>query len=98
MLNGVVSSVLGQRKDNTTISVALTIEIYNLKITKKGNKNLRCLLYLAIQNTLKQENKISEFYNKKIAAGMNPKAAKVACMNKLVRIIYSMCKNGSLFE
>ena len=70
----------------------------HLKITKKGNKNLRCLLYLAIQNTLKQENKISEFYNKKIAAGMNPKAAKIACMNKLVRIIYSMCKNGSLFE
>lgn len=51
MLNGAVSSVLGKRKDNTTISVALTIEIYNLKITKKGNKNLRCLLYLAIQNT-----------------------------------------------
>lgn len=70
----------------------------HLKITKKGNKNLRCLLYLAIQNTLKQENKISEFYSKKIAAGMNPKAAKIACMNKLVRIIYSMCKNGSLFE
>ena len=34
----------------------------------------------------------------KIAARMNPKAAKIACMNKLIRIIYSMCKNGSLFE
>ncbi len=74
------------------------IDGLHLKITKKGNKNLRCLLYLAIQNTLKQENKISKFYNKKIATGMNPKAAKIACMNKLARIIYSMCKNGSLFE
>lgn len=37
----------------------------HLKITKKGNKNLRCLLYLAIQNTLKSENKVSEFYHKK---------------------------------
>ncbi len=74
------------------------IDGLHLKITKKGNKNLRCLLYLAIQNTLKQENKISKFYNKKIATGMNPKAAKIACMNKLARIIYSMCKNGSFFE
>ena len=70
----------------------------HLKITKKGNKNLRCLLYLAIQNTLKSENKVSEFYHKKIAAGMNPKAAKIACMNKLLRIIYSMCKNGCFFQ
>lgn len=70
----------------------------HLKITKKGNKNLRCLLYLAIQNTLKKENKVSEFYHKKIAAGMNPKAAKIACMNKLLRIIYSMCKNGCFFQ
>lgn len=74
------------------------IDGLHLKITKKGNKNLRCLLYLAIQNTLQQENKISEFYHKKIAASMNPKAAKIACMNKLLRIIYSMCKNGCYFQ
>lgn len=70
----------------------------HLKITKKGNKTLRCLLYLAIQNTLQQENKVSEFYHKKIAAGMNPKAAKIACMNKLLRIIYSMCNNGCVYQ
>lgn len=74
------------------------IDGMHLRITKKGNKHLRCLLYLAIQNTLQRENKVSEFYNKKIAAGMNPKAAKVACMNKLIRIIYSMCKNGVVFQ
>ena len=70
----------------------------HLRITKKGNKNLRCLLYLAIGNTIKGKNKLSEYYYKKIATGMLPKVAKVACMNKLLRIIYSMCKTGSLFE
>lgn len=70
----------------------------HLRITKKGNKNLWCLLYLAIGNTIKGKNKLSEYYYKKIATGMLPKVAKIACMNKLLRIIYSMCKTGSLFE
>lgn len=38
MLNGAVSSVQGQRKDNTTISVALTIEINNFYIFSIGEK------------------------------------------------------------
>ena len=70
----------------------------HLKITKKGNKELRCLLYLAIQNTVQSNNAISKYYYKKIATGLPSKAAKVACMNKLLRIIYSMCKFGVIFQ
>lgn len=73
------------------------IDGLHLRISKKGNKSLRCLLYLAIQNTLQKDNKITDFYHKKIAEGMNQKSAKVACMNKLLRVIYSMCKNGLCF-
>ena len=29
---------------------------------------------------------------------MNQKAAKIACMNKILRIIYSMCNNGCVFQ
>ncbi len=70
----------------------------HLKITKKGNKNLRTILYQAIENSLKSNNKISDYYKRKIATGMNSEVAKVACMNKLVRIIYSMCKFGLAFQ
>ena len=70
----------------------------HLRITKKGNKELRCLLYLAIQNTVQRNNVISKYYHKKIATGLPPKVAKVACMNKLLRIIYSMCKFGVIFQ
>lgn len=70
----------------------------HLRITKKGNKKLRCLLYLAIQNTIQGNNIISRYYHKKIATGLPSKVAKVACMNKLLRTIYSMCKNGVIFE
>ena len=70
----------------------------HLRITKKGNKELRCLLYLAIQNTIKDNNVIANYYHKKIATGLPSKVAKVACMNKLLRIIYSMCKTGVIFQ
>ena len=70
----------------------------HLKITKKGNKELRCLLYLAIQNTTKGNNVIANYYHKKIATGLPSKVAKIACMNKLLRIIYSMYKNGVIFQ
>ena len=73
-------------------------KIFTARITKKGNKELRCLLYLAIHNTIQGNNIISSYYHKKIATGLPSKVAKVACMNKLLRIIYSMCKFGVIFQ
>lgn len=72
----------------------------HLKISKKGNKKLRCLLYLAITCMIKtsRDTVIVDFYKKKKADGLASRSALVASMNKLVRIIYSLCKNGSLFK
>ena len=72
----------------------------HLKISKKGNKKLRCLLYLAVTCMIRtsRDTVIVEFYQKKKADGLPPRSALVASMNKLVRIIYSLCKNGCLFK
>lgn len=72
----------------------------HLKISKKGNKKLRSLLYLAVSCMIKTSRNtvIVDFYKKKKASGMKPKAALVASMNKTLRIIYSLCKNGCLFK
>ena len=72
----------------------------HLKISKKGNKKLRCLLYLAVTCMIRtdRETVIVDFYKKKKASGMKPKAALVASMNKTLRIIHSLCKNGCLFK
>lgn len=72
----------------------------HLRISKKGNKKLRCLLYLAVTCMIKtsRDTSIVDFYKKKKADGLAPKSALVASMNKLIRIIYSLCKNGCLFE
>ena len=72
----------------------------HLKISKKGNKKLRCLLYLAVTCMIKtnRQSSITEYYKKKKADGLAPHSALVASMNKLTRIIYSLCKNGCLFK
>lgn len=72
----------------------------HLKISKKGNKKLRCLLYLAVTCMIRtsRETVIVDFYKKKKADGLASKSALVASMNKLVRIIYSLCKNSCLFK
>ena len=72
----------------------------HFKISKKGNKKLRCLLYLAVTCMIKtnRDTKIVEFYKRKKADGLAPRSALVASMNKLLRIIHSLCKNGCLFK
>ena len=72
----------------------------HLKISKKGNKKLGCLLYLAVTCMIKTSRNtvIVDFYKKKKADGLAPRSALVASMNKLIRIIYSLCKSGSLFK
>lgn len=72
----------------------------HLKISKKGNKKLRSLLYLAVTCMIRtnRDSVIVDFYVKKKASGMKPKAALVASMNKTLRIIYSLCKNGCQFR
>lgn len=72
----------------------------HLKISKKGNKKLRTLLYLAVTCMIKtgRDTSIVEYYKKKKASGMKSKASLVASMNKTLRIIYSLCKNGCFFE
>lgn len=75
----------------------------HMHTTKKSNKRLRCLLYLAVTCSIRlkrDDNSIKDFYIKKKQQSnpMCSKAAKTACASKLVRIIYSMCKTGELYQ
>jgi len=74
----------------------------HLSISKKGNKYLRCLLYLAVTCSIrgKKENPVNAFYQKKKQQTnpLNSKAAKIACTAKLLKIIYGMCKNKTTYQ
>ena len=84
------------------ISQSGQLDSEHLSISKKGNKRLRCLLYLAVTCSirLKKENPINQFYQKKRQQlnPLNSKAAKVACTAKLAKLIYGMCKNNTTFK
>ena len=74
----------------------------HLSISKKGNKRLRCLLYLAISCNLrlKKEDTIYNYYQKKRqqVTPLCAKAARIACAHKLLIIIYGICKTDAYYN
>lgn len=75
----------------------------HLAISKKGNKHLRCLLYLSVMCNyrLKKGDSIYRFNQKKrqqAESPLKPKAANIAAADKLLVVIYSLIKNGSTFR
>ena len=74
----------------------------HLKISKKGNKYLRCLLFLAVGCSIRgaKDNPVNRFYQKKKQQSnpLNSKAAKTACTAKLLKIIYGICKNKTTYK
>lgn len=75
----------------------------HLAISKKGNRHLRCLLFLAASCNyrLRKGDAIYLFNKKKrqqVTSPLKPKAATIAAANKLLAVIYSLIKNGSTFR
>ncbi len=66
----------------------------HLRITKKGNKNLRCLLYLAVGNTIKGKNKLSEYYYKKMKQFFTNYTYDINfCFNSSRSVLQAYCDN-----
>lgn len=75
----------------------------HLAISKKGNKHLRCLMYLAVSCNyrLKKCDVLYEFNQKKRQQSfspLKPKAAIIATAHKLLLIIYALCTNGTVYH
>ena len=72
----------------------------HMHITKKGNSFLRSSLYLLITCLCIHypNSSIALYVAKKKNDGLHPKAAKIAGCNKLLRTIYAMLSNGTLYS
>ena len=68
------------------------------KISKKGNKHLRCSMYLMAQKVVIFSPRYKKYYKKKRAEGKSYKEAIVAVSNKLIKLLFSLLKNGTYFE
>jgi len=77
---------------------------YKDKINKRGNKHLRKLLFLIIQNMIKQrrhgQNHIVEYYDKLKTQPYNKchKVASIACVNKLLKLLFHLITHDIRYE
>ncbi len=60
------------------------------KISKRGNKHLRRVLWLMTVNVIHHNNMFKEYYQKKKQAGLPYKKAVLATMHKLTRMLFAM--------
>lgn len=71
------------------------------RITKRGSKRLRRALFIAIQCGIRgkaKNQRIREYYDKKRQEGKAHKTATIACMNKLLHIIFVILKKGERYR
>lgn len=68
------------------------------KITKKGRILLRKHLGQAAFSLLRKDRILGPYYHRKLAEGMPAGKAKVACMRKLVKMIYGAAKSDQPFN
>lgn len=74
------------------------------KINKRGNKHLRKIMYLCVQNMIKQrrfgENHFVEYYDKLKTQPYNKchKVASIACVNKLLKIIFFLVTHNQNYD
>jgi transposase len=74
------------------------------KISKRGNKHLRKLLYIMIQNMIKQrrhhQNHLVDYYDKLKAQPYNKchKVASIACVNKLLKTIFYLVTHSLNYD
>ena len=64
------------------------------RISKRGDSNLRSLLYMSGMCAIRVNEKIQEFFMRLVRNGKPRKVALVACMRKLLVIAFALYKNA----
>jgi len=67
-------------------------------ISRAGRKQIRQALYMPALAAVRFNPVIRNFYNRLVAAGKPEKLALVACMRKLIRIVYGCWISGKPFD
>jgi len=68
------------------------------KISKKGSKSLRRILYLMAMGLIRCNEYFKAYYDKKRKEGFCHRKAMIALCNKLLRVIYALLKKRECFN
>ena len=70
----------------------------NIGISRAGRIHIRSALFMPTLAAIRSNPAIRDFYQRLIAAGKEEKVAIVACMRKLIHIIYACVVTGKAFD
>jgi transposase len=68
------------------------------RIYKKGGKNLRDVLYMCAMSAIKTNNACKALYQRLKSKGKPGKLALIAVCNKLLKQVFAVVKNNSLYQ
>jgi len=68
------------------------------RIYKRGGKNLRDVLYMCSMNAMKTDTACKALYERLRANGKTGKQALIAVCNKLLKQVFAVVKNNSLYQ
>ena len=68
------------------------------RIYKRGGKNLRDVLYMCSMNAMKTNTACKALYERLRANGKTGKQALIAVCNKLLKQVFAVVKNNSLYQ
>lgn len=67
-------------------------------ISKRGNRHLRRVIFLMTLCAVRSKNKFREYFLRRKQEGLPPKKAILATAHKLIRVIFAMLSNKTLFR
>ncbi len=68
------------------------------RICKQGGKTLRNILYMCAMNAIKTNHACKQLYERLLTKGKNGKLALIAVCNKLLKQVFAVVKNQTLFS
>jgi transposase len=68
------------------------------RISKRGNRHIRRILWIMANSVIIYNEVFKIYFIKKIDKGIPYKKAVISVCHKLIRVIYSLIKNGSYFD
>jgi transposase len=68
------------------------------KISKRGNRHLRRVIWLMTTKVIQYNERFKQYYLKRIKDGLPYKKAVLATAHKLIRVIFAMLTNKTLFN
>jgi transposase len=68
------------------------------KISKRGNRHLRRVIWLMTTKVIQFNERFKQYYLRRIKDGLPYKKAVLATAHKLIRVIFAMLRNKTLFD